>query len=231
MDYKTMLNTANTHLAKQHEALNKLANMAEMCSIMGEDFRPDLAEDDIHTAYSAALEVASTMQKLMPIPASDIPKTDINSTNSELVNTTYDAGSGAFTVCINTIPPLKKRVSSSRFLALLCSEITQQLLQILPPNFKLYAAVYAIYLHHFAAATPATVPYFDNDNITIKGLLDAVVPYVCLDDAFQFCDNLYIAQPDIRAYTELVIIPKGRLWQWAKSRPELDFFKELGSKI
>ena len=231
MDYSNMLSTANTHLTKQQKSLDRLAQFAETCSLLGEDFRTDLVEDDVHAAYSAALAVAVAMQNLMQVPASDRQKASAESEHSDLVSAKYDAHAGAFTVRINITPPLKKRASSTRFLTALCPEVTQKLLAILPKNFVLYDAAHVIYVHHFATDLHATAPYFDNDNVAIKGLLDAIVPFTCVDDAAQFCDNHYLSQPDHRAYTELIVIPKNNLLQWAKCRPDLDFCRALAPKF
>lgn len=231
MHYREILCGIDACLSQQQDALDRLARLAEMCSLMGQDFRADLAEDDVHAAYSAALEVAVAMQNLMQVPASDRQKASAESEHSDLVSAKYDAHAGAFTVRINITPPLKKRASSTRFLTALCPEVTQKLLAILPKNFVLYDAAHVIYVHHFATDLHATAPYFDNDNVAIKGLLDAIVPFICVDDAAQFCDNHYLSQPDHRTYTELIVIPKNNLLQWATCRPDLDFCKELSAKI
>lgn len=197
----------------------------------------DMVEPHIQTAYISAVETALNVQGIMYGKDCDSDQ-NLQQKNSggmhsessgDLIasEVVYDAGSGVLTCKIMAPPLLKKQSAASRYLSLVCPELQQKIIQILPPKFKKIEAAYVIFANHFSKKLKGKQPYFDNDNIAIKGLLDSIVPLVCADDAFVFCDNFYIAQPDICDFSEIIIVPKGQLLGWMQTRSELEFVKEF----
>ncbi len=57
-----------------------------------------------------------------------------------------------------------------------------------------------IFVSHFEKrSSPITL--FDNDNLAIKSILDAIIPLVCVDDATRYCDNFYLSQHDMNEFS------------------------------
>lgn len=140
----------------------------------------------------------------------------------------FDAETGGISCRILSPPQTKNMKAKHRFFELICLDLEREIVNVLPPDFKKISSAYVVFVNHFKAELQAgKQPYFDNDNLAIKGILDAVVPYVCYDDAAKFCDNLYLAQVGDSSYTELHIVPKGRLDVWLHKHRELSFAQEI----
>ena len=106
-------------------------------------------------------------------------------------------------------------------------EVGKKVEDIKPSDFVQMNDAHIIFVSHFAKKGPHNSLYFDNDNLAIKAILDAIVPLVCFDDASRYCDNHYISQDDVREYTELFVIKKSCLKAWARSNSRLDFAKAV----
>lgn len=214
--------------ARVRKSIDRIEEIVGNCTAVPAEFQWMMMENDVHTAYIFSMELAANLQQLMAENAEvNVEQTDGNGQETGLIETEFSPVTGAITVRISAAPPLKRRESASRFLSLISPEISEKVIQILPRNFVRYDAAIVIYVHHFQGESAGKVPYFDNDNVAIKGILDAVVPFVCCDDAYLFCDNIYLSQMDERTFTELIIVRKNDLSRWLHSRPELDFSKGL----
>ncbi len=84
-----------------------------------------------------------------------------------------------------------------------------------------------IFVSHFLKNGHHQSHYFDNDNLAIKSILDAIIPLVCVDDATRYCDNFYLSQHDSNEFSELFIVPKEQLKAWAAAHQELDFARNI----
>lgn len=84
-----------------------------------------------------------------------------------------------------------------------------------------------IFVSHFLKNGHHQSHYFDNDNLAIKSILDAIVPLVCVDDATRYCDNFYLSQHDMNEFSELYIVRKGCTKAWATAHKELDFVRAI----
>ena len=128
--------------------------------------------------------------------------------------------------CTLMAPPLLKKKTAKAFLKLICAELEKEIIHALPENLVRFERAYVIYINHFdSSMPPVQQPYYDNDNIAIKGILDSVVPYICVDDAIKYCDNLYVAQPDYRDYVEVNVVKEDMYPYWLRSRTDLNFAK------
>ena len=134
---------------------------------------------------------------------------------------------GGVHITIDTPPMTKKRASKILFWQLYCKDIEAKIVEKKPWDFKMIQSAYVIYLSHFDKSNPSKQPYFDNDNLAIKALLDAVLPHVCPDDAAVFCSNLYLTQSDQTQFTELFVVPKCHFNQWISENKSLEFCKDI----
>ena len=123
------------------------------------------------------------------------------------------------------LPNLKTKSSVSSLSERFVIEVGKKVEDIKPSDFVQMNDAHIIFVSHFAKKGPHNSLYFDNDNLAIKAILDAIVPLVCFDDASRYCDNHYISQDDVREYTELFVIKKSCLKAWARSNSHLDVAK------
>lgn len=134
---------------------------------------------------------------------------------------------GGIGIRFDAPPILKSSIGVRTFAEEFCIELQQKLVMALPGDFKKFSAAYVIYVSHFIMSEPKRQPYFDNDNLSIKQILDSVVPYICLDDASKFCDNLYFSQPDSECYAELFVVEKSKIYGWIQSHQAIPFCREV----
>lgn len=126
-------------------------------------------------------------------------------------------------------PLLKTRVAKSSFVDAFTISLQQKTANALPEAFEKYDSAYVIYINHWEKAG-TKVPYYDNDNVAIKTILDAIVPYLCIDDSIRYCENLYLTVNDNQPISELYIVKKGFLRQWMKRHKDIHFVSEISSK-
>jgi len=158
-----------------------------------------------------------TLQGIVPNEKSGI--------DSEVI---IEAETGSVICRIDSPPFLKKSISKRKYFEIFCLDLQQEICKILPRNFKKIPSAYIIYINYFDAQKPRKKqPYYDNDNIAIKAIMDSIIPYICFDDSFKYCDNLYLAQPWDRSFVEIHIVPKGNLYEWKKKHKDLRFCAEL----
>lgn len=134
---------------------------------------------------------------------------------------------GTVQCTFHTPPFTKSRATQNRFFEYFCMDLQQKVVSNYPPNYKKIETAYVIFIHHYDGTDPHKQPYFDNDNLAIKAILDSVLPYVCYDDASCYCSNLYLSQPDVSDFSELIILEKCNAKRWICERNELDFSKDF----
>lgn len=127
-------------------------------------------------------------------------------------------------------PLLKTRVANASFIDAFTISLQQKTGNALPEAFEKYDSAYVIYINHWEKAG-TKAPYYDNDNVAIKSILDAVVPYICIDDSIHYCENLYLTVNDNQPISELYIVKKGCLRQWMEQHKDIHFASEITSKI
>lgn len=130
---------------------------------------------------------------------------------------------GYIKISFDSPPVLKTSIGVRTFSEEFCVKLQQELAMALPAGFKKYSAAYVIYVSHFVENEAKRQPYFDNDNLSIKQILDSIVPLICLDDAAKFCDNLYFSEPDSECYTELCVVEKSKIGGWLSDYQGIQF--------
>lgn len=132
--------------------------------------------------------------------------------------------------CVFPSPPiLKTKAATSKFFELFCLDLQRTIIKNLPHSFRKMESAAVVYVSHYAKDATHRQPYFDNDNLAIKAVLDSVVPYICFDDAANFCDNLYLSQPDEANFSELFVVRKAAFPHWVQAHQELEFCRNLAS--
>ena len=106
-------------------------------------------------------------------------------------------------------------------------EIGEKILTIIPRGYQKMDDIDVIYVSNFLKNGHHQSHYFDNDNLAIKSILDAIVSLVCVDDATRYCDNFYLSQHDMNEFSELYIVRKGCTKAWAAAHKELDFARAI----
>ena len=130
--------------------------------------------------------------------------------------------------CVFMTPPLtKRRATSNRFAEIFCTDLREKVSLAVPPKLRRLDDAYVIFVNHYSRKREHKQPYYDNDNLAIKAILDSVVPFVCVDDAAMFCGNLYLCQADTEDFCELVVLPKANLRRWLLSRNDLEFSRQI----
>ena len=146
------------------------------------------------------------------------------------INVVYETVPPCVHVTLDSPPVLKSRASAYPYGEAVQYPLQEQTIRALPRGFRKWASVCVIYVNH-TDATHGRAPYYDNDNVAVKEILDAVVPYVCVDDAAIFTDNFFIYQEDVSTFTELFIVPKTHFHDWIATHQNLDFCRNLTGKF
>lgn len=187
-------------------------------------------------AYIHSLSAAIAAQNLIVETAGNSKATiitsDANAASSGIkIDMEFDVYHQIFSCKIMTPPILKSHVASSKFYQLFCMDIEREIINTKPKEFKQIPHAHVIFICHFDANKPPQKQvYFDNDNLAMKGLLDAIIPNICFDDAARFCNNLYLSQPDDSDFCEIFIVPKGKLFHWISSKNSLEFAQEFSQE-
>lgn len=145
--------------------------------------------------------------------------------DEQRVAVNFDARGWARILC-PTPPVLGSNYAVTKFKEVFCLYLQRKVSMALPKQFRKMRAAVVVYNNHFIPERTKKQPYFNNDNLAIKAILDAVVPIVCIDDATLFCDNLYTSQPDSRQYVELFLVEKSSYSLWKRSYSGLPICRE-----
>ncbi len=122
-------------------------------------------------------------------------------------------------------PILKKGYTKDPYYAHVCAGLQENVMQLCRGK-KSYKKVTVCFINHVKKGDENVPSYFDNDNLAIKGILDAIIPFICPDDAAKYIDNLYFTKTDSCSYTEVFIINEGHLSEWLSKFPDYDFTKK-----
>ena len=194
-----------------------------------------ISQSTAESVYQKLLELLWTTKEILKITHSKndnwsdfkglFDQADKTVESEEISTTTvqYSDEIGGVTVKIAEPPILKGRSALSKFNAAFLDDLEQKIVQHMPKNFTKIGSACVIYISYFDKKRAEKRPYFDNDNLAIKAILDTIVPHVCYDDSVVFCDNIYISQPGESCFSEIHIIPKKNYPVWASKNRHLEF--------
>ena len=153
----------------------------------------------------------------------------IESEFDKKISVSFENGD-VFHAVFATPPILKKRVAKASFVDSFSIPLQKKIVSAMPDAFEKYDSAYVIYVNHWEK-DGAKTPYYDNDNIAIKVILDAVVPYICIDDSIHYCENLYLTVNDSQPISEIYIVKKGCLRAWIEQHKDILFVSEILSSL
>lgn len=187
----------------------------------------DVTPADVESAYRKTLNMLGTIERILQAEHS-IRKVDKEPQYGDAYRHIFAAefvDGRYFRFCFDSPPLLKTGLAVSLFSERFCLDLLEKALEVAPASFRKYDAALIIYVSYFEKSEQNTVPYFDNDNLAIKQILDVIVPIYCVDDASIYCDNLYLSQPGSEEKTELFVVPKENFGLWLRRNQHLNFCK------
>ena len=133
--------------------------------------------------------------------------------------------------CRVAAPPFLRDQRNAKFYASrLGLEIEKSVVDVLSNRDHRFRELYAIFVNYMDGSSGGAQPYYDNDNLLIKRMLDAIISFVGIDDAAKYCSNLYSYADGESAAFAIYAVEKGHLCEWAESHPEVFLAKEILSK-
>lgn len=134
-------------------------------------------------------------------------------------------------ICKLGIPPVMKRSEiGAYFLREIGAEITKKMPEALEKQTHIFGKAYVVFLNRQSKTEKGKQPYYDNDNVMIKRLLDSILPFIVYDDAAIFCSNIYTYSPSNNSGVEIHVVEQGHLLNWARAHDDIEFAQEIGQK-
>lgn len=225
LDYEAIehLKLALSRLTKAERLLRNELMKVEACN------NNRLSRSAIEESYVAAIDTLNRISFALEDiePEENITShSQISDNNLFDFEPSYDENYG-FNFRFSRLPNLKSSRGVSRMSDRFSIEAGEKIVATIPKNFQKMRDANVIFVSHFLKDGPHSSHYFDNDNLSIKSILDAIVPLVCVDDATKYCDNFYLSQHDSNEFSELFIVPKEQLKAWAAAHQELDFARNV----
>lgn len=213
---------AESRLAKARNLLNKEIEKAEISDENHLNRLP--VEEDFVASVDMINNISFALEELdSSFHRQEIEYKTKNIFQFEVV---YDDKFG-FHFKFSRLPNLKSKRGVSRLSGRFVIGAGQKIINAIPPGYVQMRDAHVIFVSYFEKNGPHRSCYFDNDNLAIKAILDVIVPLVCIDDATRYCDNLYLSQDDVQAFSELFIISKSNLKAWVASNSHLDFARTI----
>lgn len=132
---------------------------------------------------------------------------------------------------IRKFPLMKDAKYGTKIRAAFANELQQKVIRCVAENPFRIREMYVIFINHvnfkITNAGGEISPYYDNDNMAIKAILDATVPFIGYDDSSFYCDNLYFTIHDRDEFIELFFIEKGFLNEANFGESHLPFIQEI----
>ncbi len=130
--------------------------------------------------------------------------------------------------CIIDTPPFLRDEKNGRYYAdIVGEEVASAVTDALPKRDHRFKEIDVIFVNRIVKTSKARQPYYDNDNILIKRILDSIISFVAIDDAARYCSNIY-------SYTEtdsfgfvIYVVERGHFSAWAAAHQEIKFAQEF----
>jgi len=122
---------------------------------------------------------------------------------------------------------MKSSEMEQRYADIISLEIQREVVKVRADNPVLFRSVSVIFVNKQASDERGRQPYFDNDNLSIKRILDSIISYVAFDDAACFCSNYYTYEAAETAGASVFVIEEGHLLEWARRHPSVKFASEI----
>lgn len=225
LDYEAIehLKLALSRLSKAKRLLQNELMKVESCN------NNRLSRSVIEESYVAAIDtlnsISFALEDIKSVGQNDLSDVSFDKTLFDF-EPSYDENFG-FQFKFSRLPNLKTSRGISRLAECFIIEIGEKILTIIPRGYQKMDNIDVIFVSHFLKNGHHQSHYFDNDDLAIKSILDAIIPLVCVDDATRYCDNFYLSQHDMNEFSELYIVRKGCTKAWAAAHKELDFARAI----
>lgn len=184
-------------------------------------------QEEAERSLRLGTDILSALQDVLAEGCADIGDGEqvYNAQRALCVDVCYESPY-IFRCSMPNLPITKTKAAAAGYAALCSRELWDKLILTQPMGFRPFARAYVVYIH-YDVADAKRAAYYDNDNLAIKALLDVVMPVVCCDDAAPLCDNLYFYVSGHQPHTELWVVERHHLSQWASLHPELPMLEDL----
>lgn len=133
--------------------------------------------------------------------------------------------------CRVMAPPFLRDQRNAKFYASrLGLEVERSVVASLAERDHRFRKLFAIFVNYMGPSWEGSQPYYDNDNLLIKRMLDAIISFVGVDDAARYCTNLYSYAEGEAPSFAIFVVEQGYLFEWAETHPEVFLAKELLQK-
>ncbi len=219
-----------------NERAGQLLNLSSRASAEGDI---EVARNHLEAAYRHSVQTVSSVTAALSEIAYLIEKgsSTESSEASEGKQRIHDYCQAEFVNkhifrCEIISPPLlKRKVNGAKYKEVFVTEllklVTQEASKAWQRGAKKYEHCTVAYVQHFLKTERGNTPYYDNDNIAIKAILDSVVPIICHDDAALFCDNIYCIQPSNAQKAEVFVVEDPYFQQWLSLYSHYEIAKKL----
>lgn len=132
-----------------------------------------------------------------------------------------------FRCYLHTPPFLRSQRNGREYAQILGLEISQAVAATLPKRHHRFREIDVIFVNHLLDTSSEKQPYYDNDNLLIKRMLDSIISFVAFDDAAQYCTNLYTYERGEKEGFSIFVVEQGHLLEWAGMCPNSVLSKEI----
>ena len=136
---------------------------------------------------------------------------------------------------ISSPPMLKKKINARQYKDIfgrgLAINLSAAVHKQMADSFHKFSHCTVIFIQHHEGTGQAEAPYYDNDNLAIKYVLDEIIPVIAYDDASFICDNIYTLQNDNRDFAEIFVVENGHLNEWLSLFPDSSFSKNMRNEL
>lgn len=209
-----------------------ILNLAKKITDNASNSEPDKMRSSIEFTYGKALEIERISKEILSDTSSGFaekPRKPSTYFSAESNHSTVEFLSDSIVKVVIETPPILKNSASAKieYQRKYCAEIQKAILDKKPHSYPVFKEFYFIFIQYCDTAKKKINAYFDNDNLSIKPIIDAMVPLICIDDCAQLCSNIYLCEEDTDERVEVFLVKKGHLSEWQRLKPELKFCQEF----
>lgn len=133
--------------------------------------------------------------------------------------------------CSLEAPPFLRDQKNGRYYAeIVGTEVSNAVSNALHSRSHRFREVDVVFVNWITAKQIEKQPYYDNDNLLIKRILDSIISFVAVDDAAQYCTNIYTYGVSERPKFSVFVIESGHLLDWAETHTSVKFAMEIIGK-
>ena len=211
--------------------LQRTASLLDQAEVHLEDGRYHEAKSDCQAAFDELAPIPLKICGLIDkCSAATVPPDECVCPSDEfaIANPSCSFESPHIFCCKVSAPPFLRDQRNAKFYASrLGLEVERRVVDALPERDHRFRELFAIFVNYMVPNWDGSQPYYDNDNLLIKRMLDAIISFVGVDDAAKYCSNLYSYAEGSQPSFAIFVVEKGYLFEWAQKHTEVFLAKEL----